>query len=58
MQVTLSTASFLVFYGGFLSMFLVNLTLLTAAELMALDIKVLSSSKGVALQRNSFVYSL
>lgn len=56
MQVTLSIVSFLLFYGDFLSMFLVNLILLTAAELIALDTKVLSSSKGVALQRNSFVY--
>ena len=58
MQVALSTVSFLLFYGDFLSMFLVNLILLTAAELTALDTKVLSSSKGVALQRNSFIYSL
>lgn len=58
MQVTLSTVSLLLLYGDFLSMFLVNLILLTAAELTALDANVLSSSKGVALQRKSFVYML
>lgn len=44
MQVALSTGSFLLFYGDFLSTFLVNLILLAAAELIALDAEVLSSS--------------
>lgn len=57
MQVTLSTVSFLLFYGGFISVFLVNLILLTAAELIAPDTEVLSASEGVAMQRNSFVYT-
>lgn len=35
MQVIISTVSFLLFYGAFLSVFLVNLILLTAAELPA-----------------------
>lgn len=42
-QVTLIMASFLLLYDFFVSICLVNLILLTAAELIALDIQVLPS---------------
>lgn len=60
LKVTQHTFSFILLRGGggVLSRFLVNLILLTAAELIALDTEVLSSSTGVALQRNSSFYSL
>lgn len=44
-QVTLIMASFLLLYDFFVSICLVNLILLTAAELIALDIQVLPSRR-------------